>query len=110
MEAIIKVGGKQYKVSEGSVIRTEKLNNLNEGETLEIKDVLAIINNQKIVAGKPNVDGASVVLKKLEDGKGKKIIVFKFKRKKRYRRKYGHRQWYSLLKVEKINWEEKPNA
>lgn len=104
MEAIINLGGKQYKISEGKIIRTEKIKNVREGENLEFKDTIAIIKDGNITIGKPIVK-ATIILKKLKDVKGKKVIVFKFKRKKRYRRKYGHRQWYSILKVEKINPE-----
>lgn len=102
MEAIISIGGKQYNISEGKVIKTEKIKNIKEGEEFEIKDALAIIKDGKITVGTAK---ANIVLRKIKDIRGKKIIVFKFKRKKRYRRKYGHRQWYSILKVEKVNAE-----
>lgn len=104
MEAVIELGGKQYVISEGDFIRTDKIDEVKEGEEIEVKQVLAIIGDKDVILGKPYVEGASVLLRKMKDEKGKKIIVFKFKRKKRYRRKYGHRQWSSLLKVEKINW------
>jgi large subunit ribosomal protein L21 len=102
MYAVIRVGGKQYKVKEGDLIRTEIIHGVGVGEVLEAKDVLAVFSDDKFILGKPQVEGATVKLRKIEDGKGKKIIVFKFKRKKRYRRKYGHRQLYSIFKVEKI--------
>ena len=103
MYAIIKIGGKQYKIRPGNLLRTEKVEDVKPGETYEVKEVLAVSDEKgNLKVGKPFVDGASVVLKKIEDGRGKKIIVFKFKTKKRYRRKYGHRQWYSLWEVQEI--------
>ncbi len=102
MEAIISLGGKQYSISEGKIIKTEKIKNIKEGEEFELKDALAIIKDGKITVGPVK---ANIVLRKIKDIRGKKIIVFKFKRKKRYRRKYGHRQWHSILKVEKLNAE-----
>ncbi len=100
MYAVIKLGGKQYIVKEGDLIRTELIHNIKAGETLELKDVIAATKDGEIFL-KPNL---SVKLRKIEDGKGKKIIVFKFRRKKRYRRKYGYRQLYSLFRVEKIEF------
>ncbi|GBD03153.1 50S ribosomal protein L21 [bacterium HR19] len=99
MYAVIKLAGKQYKVKEGDLIRTEKIEGVKEGEILEVKDVLLIVKNGEVKLGKTNT---TVKLKKIKDGKSKKIIVFKFKRKKRYRRKYGHRQLFSIFRVEKI--------
>ncbi len=106
MYAVIKIGGKQYKVREGELIRTEKIKNVNPGDEIELTEVIALAKDDgNLVLGKPFVENAKVKLKKIEAGRGKKVIVFKFKRKKRYRRKYGHRQWYSLFKVEKIEWK-----
>lgn len=102
MYAIIATGGKQYKVKEGDVIYVEKL----DGEvdsTIELGNVLAVSKEDGLVVGKPVVEGASVVAKVLAQGKAKKIIVFKFKKKKDYRRKQGHRQPYTKLVIEKIN-------
>jgi large subunit ribosomal protein L21 len=99
MYAVIKLAGKQYKVKEGDLIRTEKIEGVKEGEILEVKDVLLIVKNGEVKLGDTN---ATVKLRKIKDGKSKKIIVFKFKRKKRYRRKYGHRQIFSIFRVEKI--------
>lgn len=101
MYAVVVTGGKQYKVSEGDVIFVEKL----EAEVdskVEIKDVLAVGKEDGIVIGKPVVEGAKVVAKVAEQGKAKKVIVFKYKRKKDYRRKQGHRQPYTKLVIEKI--------
>jgi large subunit ribosomal protein L21 len=101
MYAIIATGGKQYRVKEGDVIFVEKLN-ASEGDTVEISEVLAVGKEGDLKVGSPLVDGAKAVLKVLGQGKGKKIIVFKYKPKKNYRRKTGHRQPYTKVVVEKI--------
>ncbi|MBQ2840635.1 MAG: 50S ribosomal protein L21 [Oscillospiraceae bacterium] len=100
MQAIFVTGGKQYKVSEGDVIYVEKLNA--EGETVEFDNVLMTIDGENVTVGAPNVDGAKVTAKILKNGKAKKIMVFKFKAKKNYRRRQGHRQPYTKLRIEKI--------
>jgi large subunit ribosomal protein L21 len=103
MYAVIVTGGKQYRVSEGDVIYVEKLN-AEIDSTVEISDVLVVSkDNGEVVVGKPVVDGAKVVAKVLNQGKAKKIIVFKYKRKLDYRKKQGHRQPYTKLMIEKIN-------
>lgn len=102
MYAIIATGGKQYRVTEGDVIFVEKLN-ANEGDTVEISEVLAVVSNKGgLKLGTPLVEGARVVLKVVSQGKAKKVVVFKFKAKKNYRRKTGHRQPYTKVAVEKI--------
>jgi len=101
MYAIIQTGGKQYRVQEGDVLRVEKLD-VEAGQTVEVKDVLAVAKDGQVKVGTPVVEGAKAVLKVLEHGKGKKIIVFKYKPKKNYRRKQGHRQPFSKVIVEKI--------
>ncbi len=101
MYAIIATGGKQYRVKEGDVIFVEKLN-ASEGDTVEISEVLAVGKEGDLKVGTPLVDGAKAVLKVVGQGKGKKIIVFKYKPKKNYRRKTGHRQPYTKVVVEKI--------
>lgn len=101
MYAIIATGGKQYRVKEGDVIFVEKLN-ANEGDTVEITEVLAVGSEGDLKVGSPLVDGAKAVLKVLSQGKAKKIIVFKYKAKKNYRRKTGHRQPFTKVVVEKI--------
>jgi large subunit ribosomal protein L21 len=102
MYAIIATGGKQYQVKEGDVLYVEKLDAEVDG-TVELNSVLAVGKEDGIVVGKPVVEGASVVAKVLAQGKAKKIIVFKFKRKKDYRRKQGHRQPFTKIQIEKIN-------
>lgn len=101
MYAIIATGGKQYKVSEGDVIRVEKLG-VAAGETYEFDQVLAV-SNDKLVVGQPTVEGAKVTATVIGDVKGKKIIVYKYKRKLGYHKKNGHRQNYTEVKIEKIN-------
>jgi len=101
MYEIIETGGKQYKVQEGDVLFVEKLN-ANEGEQFVFDKVLAVSKDGVLTTGNP-VPGATVSAKVLGQGKGKKIIVFKYKPKKGYRRKQGHRQPYTKVQVEKIN-------
>ena len=101
MYAVVVTGGKQYKVSEGDVIFVEKLEAEVDSQ-VEIKDVLAVGKEDGIVVGKPVVEGAKVVAKVAAQGKAKKVIVFKYKRKKDYRRKQGHRQPFTKLVIEKI--------
>lgn len=102
MYAVLVTGGKQYKVQEGDVIYVEKLDAEVES-TVEFADVLAVGKEDGLVVGKPVVEGAKVVAKVVAQGKAKKVIVFKYKRKKDYRRKQGHRQPYTKLQIEKIN-------
>ena len=101
MYAIIATGGKQYKVSEGDVVKVEKLN-VPAGETVTIDQVL-VVNDGDVKVGNPTVAGASVTASVVEEGKDKKIIVYKYKRKLGYHKKNGHRQPYTKLKIEKIN-------
>ena len=101
MYAIIATGGKQYKVSEGDIIRVEKLG-VETGSEFSFDQVLAV-NNGELVVGNPTVAGATVSATVLGEGKGKKIIVYKYKRKSGYHKKNGHRQTYTEVKIEKIN-------
>lgn len=101
MYAIVATGGKQYKVQEGDVIYVEKLN-AEEDSTVELNEVLAVGKEDGLVVGNPLVEGAKVTTKVLKQGKSKKVIVFKYKRKKDYRKKQGHRQPYTKLQIEKI--------
>lgn len=98
MKAIFTTGGKQYYVSEGDVIYVEKLN-AEAGEIVKFDEVLFVDG----VAGNPTVKGASVECKVEKHGKNKKIIVFKYRPKKKYRKKQGHRQPYTKLVITKIN-------
>lgn len=102
MYAVVTTGGKQFRVQEGDVIFVEKLN-AEVDSTVELTEVLAVAKeNGEFVVGKPMVDGAKVVAKVLNQGKAKKVIVFKYKAKKDYRRKQGHRQPFTKLVIEKI--------
>ncbi len=101
MYAIIATGGKQYKVAEGDVLKVEKLG-AEEGAQVTFDQVLAV-NNDGIVLGTPTVAGASVSATVLENGKGKKVIVYRYKRKSGYHKKNGHRQQYTKVKIDKIN-------
>lgn len=101
MTAIIRMGSKQMTIDEGDRIRVEKLT-AEKGSTVEITDVLAVMNGEKSVFGKPVVEGAKVEAKVIGHGRGDKIRVFKFKPKKRYRLTRGHRQNYTELQIDKI--------
>ena len=100
--AIIETGGKQFKVSEGDVITVEKLD-VSAGENFVFDKVLAVVGEGEPVFGTPNISGASVDASILGNGKGKKIVVFKYKAKKGYRNKKGHRQPFTKVKIDKIN-------
>lgn len=101
MYAVLATGGKQYRVQEGDVIYVEKLN-ADVDSTVELNEVLAVGTEEGIKLGTPVVEGAKVVAKVAAQGKAKKVIVFKYKSKKDYRRKNGHRQPYTKLVIEKI--------
>lgn len=101
MYAVVLTGGKQYRVQEGDVIYVEKLN-AEVDSTVELNEVLAVGTDAGIKVGAPVVEGAKVVAKVAAQGKAKKVIVFKYKAKKDYRRKNGHRQPYTKLVIEKI--------
>ncbi len=102
MYAIFETGGKQYKVSEGDIIFVEKLE-VAEEEVITIDKVVAVGGENGINVGAPYVSGASVSAKVLKQGKDKKVVVFKMKSKKGYRKKQGHRQPYTKIQIEKIS-------
>jgi large subunit ribosomal protein L21 len=101
MYAVIKTGGKQYRVTEGQQLFVEKLPG-EPGDTVTFDDVL-MIGGDKPMVGQPTVKGAKVEAKIVAHDRAKKIIVFKFKRRKNYRRKQGHRQAYTQLHITGIN-------
>ena len=102
MYAIIVTGGKQYKVSEGDVVFIEKLNQ-EAGETVVFDRVLAVSDGENVMKiGAPVVEGATVEAKIVKNGRGKKIRIFKYKPKKGYRRRQGHRQPYTKIEISKI--------
>ena len=101
MYAIIKTGGKQYQVSEGDIINVEKLD-VQVGETVVLNEVLAVGTEDGVVVGKPFVEGAAVSAEVLEQGKAKKVIIYKYKAKKDSHKKQGHRQPYTQLQIKSI--------
>ncbi|HHW62109.1 MAG TPA: 50S ribosomal protein L21 [Syntrophomonadaceae bacterium] len=102
MYAVIATGGKQYKVEEGELLKVEKLD-AEPGEKVTLDQVLMVKDdNGTLKVGDPLVKGASVVAEVIEQGRGKKIVVYKYKKRKNYRRKQGHRQAYTRIKIEKI--------
>ena len=102
MYAIVKTGGKQYKVAQGDVLFVEKLE-ANEGDVVTLDQVLAVAGENGLTVGAPVVEGATGTAKVVAQGKAKKVIVYKYKAKKDYRRKQGHRQPYTKLVIESIN-------
>ena len=97
MYAVIETGGKQYRVSEGDVISVEKLN-ASEGSKIEFDKVL-LVGGDEMQVGTPLVEGYKVFGEVVENGKAKKVIIYKYKAKKDYRRKTGHRQPYTMVKI-----------
>lgn len=101
MYAVIETGGKQYRVEEGDILSVEKLG-VSEGENVVFDKVLLVSDEDGIKVGEPYLDGAKVEGEALLNGKGRKIIVFKYKPKKNYRKKQGHRQPFTKVKISKI--------
>jgi len=101
MYAVVTSGGKQYKVQEGEILRVEKIPG-NVGSSVIFNTVLMVADGDKVNIGRPVLDDALVEGHIVEQGKAKKIIVFKYKRRKRYRRKQGHRQQFTAIKIDSI--------
>ncbi len=101
MYAIVQTGGKQYRVSEGDIITVEKLE-VEAGAEVELDKVLAIGGEEGLTVGKPYVEGKTVKAEVLENGKGEKLVIFKYKAKKDSRKKQGHRQPYTKLQIKTI--------
>ncbi|MBW2552731.1 MAG: 50S ribosomal protein L21 [Deltaproteobacteria bacterium] len=101
MYAVIKTGGKQYRVGEGDLLRVEKIKG-EIGEAVEFEEILMIVNGERVEIGRPVLNDSKVVGEIVEQGKGKKVIVFKSKRRKGYSKKQGHRQQYTVLKIKEI--------
>ena len=101
MNAIIATGGKQYKVSEGDIITIEKLG-VEAGEKVTFDQVL-VVGGEDLKVGEPTVSGATVEASVIKEGRAKKVIVYKYKRKTGYHKKNGHRQSFTQVKIEKIN-------
>lgn len=102
MYAIIRTGGKQYQVTAGDKLRVEKLQG-NVGDTVELSDILMVVDGEDVKIGQPVIEGAKVVAKITDQGKADKVIVFKKKRRKGYKVKRGHRQPYTALTIENIS-------
>ncbi|BHH83209.1 50S ribosomal protein L21 [Desulforhopalus sp. 52FAK] len=102
MYAIVRTGGKQYQVACGDQVRVEKLDG-NVGDSIDLVDVLMVSDGDDVKIGQPVLENAKVTAKIAEQGRGKKVIVFKRKRRKGYRLKKGHRQSYTALKIEEIS-------
>ena len=100
--AVIRTGGKQYLVNEGQYLEVEKLE-VEEGKTFDITDVLLVVNGDKAIIGQPVVEGSKVTAKVLEQTKADKLIIFKYKAKKNYRVKTGHRQKLTKIEIVKIS-------
>ena len=107
MYAIIETGGKQYKVQNGDQIRVEKLN-VEDGAAVVFDKVLVCGEGADIKVGAPYIDGLTVEGKVVESGKGQKVIIFKYKAKKDYRKKQGHRQPYTLVEITAVGGEKAP--
>jgi len=99
--AVIKTGGKQYIVRPGDRLKVEKIDG-NVGDTVEIAEVLLVNDEKDVKVGTPYVEGAKVVASIVEQGKAPKVIVFKKKAKKGYKRKKGHRQYYTVIEIKEI--------
>jgi len=102
MYAIIETGGKQYKVQAGDVITVEKLG-INEGSSFTFDRVLSLLDGDNSTFGSPTVAGATVTGKVMGDGKAKKVIIYKYKSKKGFHKKKGHRQPFTRVQIEAIN-------
>ena len=101
MYAVVKTGGKQYRVQEGDVLRVEKLSG-DVGAEIAFDDVLLFSDGENLQVGTPILDNVAVTGRIVEQGKAPKILVFKYKRRKRYRRKQGHRQPYTAIQIDSI--------
>ena len=101
MYAVIQTGGKQYRVEPGQTLSVEKLPG-ELGDTIDFNDVLLVAGEDKVTVGRPMVNGAKVSAEIVEHGKDKKVTVFKFQRRKNYRRRYGHRQLFTSIKINEV--------
>ena len=102
MYAVIQSGGKQHRVSVGETLKVELLK-AEVGATLNIEEVLMVVNGSDVKIGQPVVAGASVVAEVVSHGRGKKVRIVKHRRRKHYHKEQGHRQWYTELKINAIN-------
>jgi len=102
MYAVIKTGGKQYRVSEGETLKVEKLG-AEEGGSVEFDQVLMVADGDDIKVGAPLVDGGKVTATVVSNGRGKKVKIIKFRRRKHHRKQMGHRQSYTEIKIDSIS-------
>jgi large subunit ribosomal protein L21 len=102
MYAVVKTGGKQYRVAEGDTLKVEKLG-VEEGETVELNEVLMIADGEDIKVGTPFLDGGKVTATVKSNGRGKKVKIIKFRRRKHHMKRQGHRQSYTELTITAIN-------
>ena len=109
MYAVVQTGGKQYRISEGDVICVEKLN-AEAGSEVSLDEVLVIGSEEGLKIGKPFVEGACIKAEVVENGKGKKVVIYKYKAKKDSHKKQGHRQPYTKLQIKEIAFEGKKAA
>ena len=100
--AVIQTGGKQYKVKAGEILKVEKLDNLKTNSKIEFKEVLAYGDDKSAEIGAPKIDGAKVEANLVKNGKNRTVLIFKKRRRKNSRRKNGHRQQFSLIRINKI--------
>ena len=100
--AIIQTGGKQYKVKAGEIIKIEKIGDQKPNSIFEFKEILAYGDDKNLELGEPTISGAKVEADLIKNGKNRTVLIFKKRRRKNSRRKNGHRQQYSLIKIEKI--------
>ena len=102
MYAVVRIGGRQYRVQQGSIFNIERVEG-EKGSSLTVDDVLAVGEGESLKVGEPTVSGAKVGLEILEQGRAKKILVLKFKRRKNYKRLKGHRQYFTRVRVTSID-------
>lgn len=101
MYAVVRTGGKQYRVAPGDVIRVEKLEG-HVGDPIQLSEVLLLAGGEQLQLGRPHVAGAAVRAEIVEHGRDRKVMIFKYRRRKRYRRKAGHRQPFTAIKITEI--------
>ncbi len=109
MYAVVRTGGKQYRVAPGETIEVEKLE-ANPGDTVELDEVLLLSDERLVAVGRPLVQGAKVVAEVTQQARRRKVIIFKYRRRKRYRRKQGHRQPFTALQIKEISIPQAPMA
>ena len=102
MYAVIQTGGKQYRVAEGDTLKVEKIS-ADEGASVELDKVLMVADGEDVRVGKPYLDGGKVTATVKTHGRGKKVKIIKFRRRKQYLKRQGHRQWFTELTITDIN-------